>query len=586
MGSANRVQTMGARRVMRMAWRRSYPGLAAILLFSIFINVLKLATPLYVLQILDRIPASRSVETLMMLTAITVAAVLTGVILEVIRRRMFMHWGVWIERHFGPQLVHAGLSSQVAASTMAPSKALRDLSTIRQFVSGSGLIVWLDVVWAPLFVIVVYLIDPLLASIVLVGAVMALGLGLVLELSTRSTREASRRALVDSRDWVATAERSGETIGPLNMAGSLAERWSEAASERLDEGLRSKTFTVTIAAAMRLLGRGLRIALLAFGIWLVITDGMTLGAVVAAGVLGRMAYRAVEKAMLKWRELMVARRAYGRVRDALGAELGIKPSMIDGRLPAPLVIQDAGHRYANQPASVIKRITLTLEPGDVLCVVGPSASGKTTFSRLASGLLRPRAGTIRLGDIDTARLPKDGDARYVGYLPQDVRLFRGTVRENIARMSQGDFGQVVEAAKLIGMHDVILGLPEGYDTEIAEDEPLLSAGQRKGIALARALYGWPQLIVMDEPEPHVDRAARRVLTRALKTCSAQGSIVVVTSQSKTLCRIANKVLLLDGVKVGLLDKKEDIAALTRRRSRRKGRSRPLTNPELSVDDGR
>ncbi|MGI9417425.1 MAG: type I secretion system permease/ATPase [Geminicoccaceae bacterium] len=569
MGRSSRGQSADGSRVMRAAWRRSYPGLFMVLLFSVFVNLLKLATPLYVLQILDRIPASRSVETLVMLTAITVAAVLTGVVLEVVRRRMFMHWGTWIERHFGPKLVHTGLSTQTTDSATAPSKALRDLATIRQFVSGSGLLAWLDVVWAPLFVVVVYLIDPLLASIVLAAFVAVLALGLLQELMTRSAREASRRAQVDSRDWVLAAERNGETIGPLNMASSLAERWSESASERLDEGLRSRKLFITMAAAMRFLGRCLRIALLAFGIWLVIEDGLTLGAVVAAGVLGRMAYRTVEKAMLKWRELMVARRAYERVRDALGADTRRAPSMIDNKLPARLVIQDVGHRYASQPASVIKRLSLTLKPGEVLCVIGPSASGKTTFSRLASGLLKPRAGSIRLGDIDTSRLPEDGDSSHVGYLPQDVRLFRGTVRENIARMSQGDFGLVVEAAKLIGMHEVILRLPEGYDTEITEDEPLLSAGQRKGIALARALYGWPQLIVMDEPEPHVDRAARRVLVRALKTCTAQGSIVVVTSQSKILGRIADKVLLLGGPKVELLNDKDAIAALTRRRSRKK-----------------
>lgn len=582
MAKPHRSQSQDGKHVMRIAWRRSYPGLGVILLFSVFVNLLRLATPLYVLQILDRIPASRSVETLVMLTVITIAAVLTGVILEVVRRRMFMHWGAWIERHFGPKLVHAGLSSQTAPGATPPSKALRDLATIRQFVSGSGLLAWLDVVWAPLFVVVVYLIDPLLASIVLAGMVLVMALGLLQEFLTRSSREAARRAQLDGREWVAAAERNSETIGPLSMAGSLVEHWSASASERLDEGLRSRKLSIATSAAMRFFGRCLRIALLAVGILLVVQNGLTLGAVVAAGVLGRMAYRSVEKAMLRWRELVVARRAYGRVCMALAIESRAPPSMIDGQLPAPLHVQDVGHRYANQQASVMKRINLTLRPGEVLCVIGPSASGKTTFSRMVSGLLRPRAGTIRLGDVGTFRLPENDNARYVGYLPQDIRLFRGTVRENIARMSEGDFNLVMEAAKLTGMHGIILGLPEGYDTEITEDEPLLSAGQRKGLALTRALYGWPQLIIMDEPEPHVDRKARRAMVRAIKTCTAQGAIIVVTSQSKVMSKLADKVLLLGGNGAELLDNKETIVAL-RRRTRRGG-TRKTTEQEGMLGD--
>lgn len=571
MNRSSRSRNNGHDREMKSAWRQSFSGLFIALMFSVVVNLLKLATPLYVLQILDRIPSSRSVETLFMLTAIALAAIVTGCVLEVVRRRMFMHWGAWIEHHFGPKLVHVGFSSQTTANAMAPSKALRDLATIRQFVSGSGLLAWLDVIWAPFFVAIVFLIDSLLATIAFAAMALALALGIAQEFMTRTARERARRAQVDGREWVANAERNSETIGPLSMAGNLAERWSDAATVRLDEGLRSRKVTVTITAAMRFLGRCLRIALLAVGIYLVIEGELTLGTVVAAGVLGRTAYRAVERAMLKWRELVVAKRAYERVNEALCTETRPAPSMIERQLPAPLVIRDLGHRYASQPASVIKRISTTLMPGEVLAVIGPSASGKTTLSRLVSGLMKPRAGSIRLGDVDTARLPEDGYARYVGYLPQDVRLFSGTVRENIARMRQGEFSLVVEAAQLSGVHDIILGLPEGYDTDITDDEPLLSAGQRKGLALARALYGWPQLIVMDEPEPHIDRMARRAMTRALKTCTAQGSIVVVTSQSRTISKIANKVLLL-GSKVELLDDKDIIASLTRRRSRQRNKA--------------
>ena len=554
--------------VIKEAWRRSSPGLSLIALFSVFINLFRLVTPIYVLQILDRIPASESVETLVMLTVITVCAITAGILLEVMRRRMFLYWGGWIERQFGPMLVQGSLSTDTYGNFMTPSKALRDLSTVRSFVSGHGALAWLDVIWAPLFIIVAYLINPLLAGITLIGVLCVVLLGALGEFLTRSSREAAHRASIDSREWVAAAERNSETIGPLRMAENVTERWSEATVERLDENMRSRRMAIHVSAAIRFCGRCLRIALLAVGLWLVIGDVMTLGGVIAAGFLGRMAFQAVKDAMLRWREFVLTREAYGRIKSALSTLGDDQVSMLDQDLPAPLRIENLGYRYPDQPASVLRRIDVTLAPGTVCCVIGPSASGKTTISRLAIGLLRPRYGSIRLSDIDVWRLRQDEQRRSVGYLPQEIRLFRGTARENIAHMSKGDFSLVMEAARLAGAHDAILSLPRGYDTQLSEEETRLSAGQRKSIALARAFYGWPQLIVMDEPEPHLDRGARRTLSRALKTCAAQGSIILVTSQSKSLSRIADKVLMLEDGRARLLETQEEIGALRRSRHRR------------------
>ncbi|MEM9440289.1 MAG: ATP-binding cassette domain-containing protein [Pseudomonadota bacterium] len=569
----SKQSSKSANELIKSAWRQSRLGLLVIGIFSIFINLFRLVTPIYVLQILDRIPASRSVETLVMLTVITVAAVGTGVLLELIRRRMFLHWGSWIERSFGPTLVQGSLNVAGHGDSTTPSRVLRDLATIRSFVSGHAILAWLDIIWAPAFILVAYLINPLLAGIALSGVLVVFVLGILNEVLTRSSRDAALRASTDSKELVAAAERSGETIGPLRMAENVTERWSEATFERLDENLRSRRITITISAAIRFCGRCLRVALLAVGLWLVIGDVMTLGGVIAAGFLGRMAFQAVKDAMLRWRELTNARRAYSRICSAFSSVSRDSVSMHDHALPATLKISNLGYRYPNQQASILKRIDIDLDPGSILCVIGPSASGKTTFSRLAIGRLKPRYGSVRLGDIDISRLRQDGPQRYVGYLPQEIRLFRGTARENIAHMAKGDFGQVVEAAQLAGAHEAILSLPYGYDTELDDEHMTLSAGQRKSIALARAFYGWPQLIVMDEPEPHLDRSARRVMNRALKDCAAQGSIIIVTSQSKSLSRIADKVLALDEGTIRLLETREDIESLRRSRSRRSVRMR-------------
>lgn len=558
----NKGVSANSQDVLRSAWRKSYPGLVAVGIFSVFINILKLATPLYVLQLLDRLVASRSHETLVMLTIITLVAIISGILFEVIRRRMFLHWGNWIERSFGQHLFTAGLQKDFSQAPSS-SSLLRDIATVRSFVSGTGLLAWLDIVWAPLFIACVFLVSPPLAYIVMVAIVITLVLGTLNELMTRESRDVTYRAKKDDREWISSAERHRETVGSLNMAANIAERWSRSAFARLDEGMRTQTLNLYFAAAMRFVQRCLRIFIFAVGLWLVIEQQLTLGAVIAASVLGRMAYSLVESAMLKWREMMTARRAYGRIKAFLTNDTPRQVSIANTDAPVPLVIDQVSYRYPNQAFSVFRNIDLIVEPGEVLCVIGHSAMGKTTFSRLVSGLISPRSGKIRLGDMDVTRLRQHSTRRYIGYLPQDVTLFQGTVRQNIARMAEGNIRQVVRAAKRAGIHETILNLPDGYDTEIAEDEPLLSAGQRKGIAIARAYYGSPDLIVMDEPTPHLDESACAALFAALSRWKKKGNIVIVTTQSNALSSIADKVILLKGGRVDVLRTPEEVAALRR-----------------------
>lgn len=548
-------------RAMRRAWQASHGGLAAIILFSICINVLKLATPFYVLQVLDRVISSRSITTLLTLTVITVSAVLVGVILEVIRRRMFMQWGVWIERAFGPELFRDSIDEQSGARPAKISKKLRDLSRLRGFVSSRAAADWLDLPWAPVFVAVVFLINPLLALIVLVAIVTLVILHLLSELATRESRQASDEASVEAEEWVGTAERNWETIGSLSMAGNMAERWRRSNATRLDEGYRSEARNVAIAAATRFLRQCLRIAGLGVGIWLVIEGMLTVGAVIAANVLMRLAFSSVEQPMMRWRPLVSARSAYRRVKAELAAISVSTTSVPKHQSTALLNILDLGHRYTGQMDYVFRHINVTVAPGEILGVIGPSASGKTTLSRCLTGLVRPRVGAVRLGDIDIGRLPPDDLANCIGYLPQEVRLFRGSVRDNIARMGDGNLEDVISAARLARMHNAILRLPEGYDTEISDDTPHLSGGQRKGIAMARAYYGWPRVIILDEPQANLDERTRQSLQRALMKLKSKGTIIVVTSQSTMLTNLEDKVILLGDSKVTLFETEEQLNTL-------------------------
>lgn len=571
-GSA--LQTVPAPKLLGTMWRQSTPGLAAVGLFTLFINLLKLATPIFVLQVLDRVIASRSVDTLIMLTVITVVAVLCAGVLDALRRRLFMSWGVWIEQEISPRLF-VGIADKTSGSSNAISNSLRDVTTLRSFVSGSALISWLDIFWAPFFLLCVWVVSPTLGYVALAACLVSAAMGFASEWLTREPRNKTRSAGKVDREWVSATERNADSVVSSNMAESVARHWRRSASTRLQESARTRGTQLYFATAMLAVRRLLRIGLLAVGVVFVIRNELTLGEVIAAGILARLGYVLIERAMLRWRDLSVATAAYKRVKSALQRQDQVPVSVPDDIASQPLVIDKVAFRYSGQKQSLFRNIDLVVEPGEMLCIVGPSARGKTTLTRLVSGLLEPRAGKIRLGDVDVSRLQAVSDRRMTSYLPQQPHLFNGTVRENIAAMGDGGIDAVIDVARMLDMHDTIVALPDGYDTPVGENEPLLSQGQRKKIALARAFYGQPQLIVLDEPNPHLDRGSRSALRAAIRAAKRRGAILVVTTQSKTLTRLADVVIDLTASKPRVLRGREAISAFRsgRKRSNTRGDKR-------------
>jgi PrtD family type I secretion system ABC transporter len=533
---------MDGQGLLKSGWKKSRPGLSVIALFSIFINILKLAMPLYVLHVLDRVISSGSLETLGMLTAITLIAVVCGVLLELNRRRLFIAWGNWIESLLGPHLFKAGLRQESGKANS--SSALRDLSTIKSFVSGASLIAWLDVIWAPLFILVVYLVAPQLSYIVIVACLIALAMGTANELITRDSRNETYKAGKSNSALLSLTERDPEAGSSLNQQNGLAELWSRNAHVQSREGMRTRLANLNLAAAMQLVGRFVRIGVFGVGIWLVIDGALSIGAVITANVLGRMAFSAVSSAMLKWRDLVLAKRAYRQIKSILRKDVVSHITLSDDIARPTLEFNEVTYRYAAQSSSVFRRISLSVFPGEMLCLLGPAASGKTTFCRLASGIIPARSGKILFGEVDIHHLQQSTPEREIGYLPQEHTLFDGSVAENIAGMADIDKKMIVRAAKLVGIHDTILNLPKGYDTEISDNEPLLSVGQRKAIAIARAFYGFPNLVVLDEPFANLDMELQYSLVQGLKRMSRNGGIIVMSTQYTQLANLADKVVAL------------------------------------------
>jgi ABC-type protease/lipase transport system fused ATPase/permease subunit len=296
---------------------------------------------------------------------------------------------------------------------------------------------------------------------------------------------------------------------------------------------------------MRLVESFVRIGVYAVGVWLVLEGALTVGGAIAAALLARMVTSPARHAMTSWQNLASARSAYLRIRTQLADGPAALPPALDSLAMLPLTIEDLGHRYAHQENSVFRNLDLTLQAGEVLSVIGPSGSGKSTLSRILVGYLKPRSGVVRLGDADITRYAPEDMARYLGYLQQDVQLFRGTIAENIAGLGQGDSEQTVEAAKLASIHEVIIRLPLGYETPIEDESDILSAGERKRIGLARALYDRPRLIVLDEAAAGMGEAFCNELKQTILACKGWGAIVVVTSHSDTFTNIADKVVVLD-----------------------------------------
>jgi ATP-binding cassette, subfamily C, bacterial exporter for protease/lipase len=533
--------------VFHAAWRASWPGLSVVFVFSVLINVLKFAAPLYLVHVLDRVPASRSVETLVMLTAAALAAVLTGVALDFVRRRMLARWGIWIERFFGPRLLDRSLNQAATGDSTPARQALGDLSTLRSFVTRSAAS-YIDVIWAPVFLLGVYLIHPILFLVVLGAVSILLISALILNQMSREPRRAARQASSEAGQIVLVAERNIETVSALSMSRNVIERWDRSIVTQIDARDRSEARAALNASIRRGIGRCLWICMIAVGIWLYLQHSLTLGGLFAARIMASFGYRLVDKSVRNWGSLQDAVTAYKAVRARLSGDARGPVSFAGSTYSSKVQIDDVSFRYQGSRDFVFRGLKLEIFPGEMVLVIGDAATGKTTLSRLLVGRILPNRGRINIGDIELTRLPAEVRSELIGYLPQKPEFFTGTVRQNIARMDEGSFEDIVVAAKRAGVHDTILRLPQGYDTEISDNPAALSGSECKRIALARAFYRSPRLIVLDEPAANLDGSSRAVLRTALQQLKKEGASIVVTQAvgSSRLQKIANQVVTLGG----------------------------------------
>lgn len=522
-------------------------GLAVIGVFSLFANLLMLAVPLYMLQIFDRVLTSRSVDTLLALSLIVAIALLALASLEAARGFCMIRVANWLDRVLASPLLAGSIRRALSGTEEGSVQPLRDLATFKSFLTGPTIIPFMDGPWTPVFVAVIFLMNPLLGWIALGGTIAMISIALVTELLTRRAVKLAGRASATSLSDAEAAVRSADAATAMGMAPTLVERWCRQNDEVSALQGQASRRVGAMSAFSRFVRLGLQVAMLGAGAWLVIGHEATAGIMIAGSILLGRALAPVEQGIVAWRSAVQAREAYRRLRARLIDE---RPPATATRLPTPsgrVGVRGMSfvHRGARRPA--VHNISFALDAGESLAILGPSAAGKSTLARLLVGTLKPASGHVRLDGADVAGWPADSLRRHIGYLPQDVALLNGTIRENIARMETGDSDKVVAAARLAGVHETILALPDGYETAVGGAGLDLSGGERQRIAIARALYDEPKFVVLDEPGTGLDQAGEAALMEAIAALRhSRVTTVLVTHQPNMLSHVDKVLILRDG----------------------------------------
>jgi PrtD family type I secretion system ABC transporter len=538
------------------------PYLAFAGFFSLAINLLLLAPPLYMLQVFDRVLTSRSNETLVFLTIGTALALAMMAGLDMIRTQLLAAGGAALDRALGRRVLDRLLGEAARKGAGENAHALRDAHCVRAFFGGAGILALFDLPWLPVFLLIIFLFNPLMGAFATGGALVMLLLAAVNERLTRRSLERAQGEARRAAAFIDTSARNAEVVSALGMLDAVTRRWSalnEAASERQMQASRSGA---RISGLTRLARQLIQTGMLGLGAYVVIDEQVSAGVMIAATILLSRALAPVEQLVAGWRGLVEARAAWRRLAELLGEESSPGPSTTlpvpEGRLTAESVV--FGFRGAER--AIIRGASFSLERGESLGVIGPSASGKSTLARLIVGVWRPVSGHLRLDGADVASWPRAELGRHVGYLPQDVELFPGTVAQNIARLGEPDDTEVIRAAKRAQVHELVLRLPKGYDTEVAT---ALSPGQRQRIGLARALYGNPRLVVLDEPNANLDGEGEQALLRALAELKAEGVTVVIIAHRPSLLSGVDKLLVLrEGVIEAFGPREEIMPRMVRR----------------------
>ncbi len=541
--------------------------------FSLFINTLALTFPIYMLAIYDRVLTSHSLPTLITITMGAVFALLVLGILDFFRSRLLVKAGVDMDKTLSRPVLTQMLKASCQINKSSYDEGLKDINILRNYFAGNAIFGFFDAPWTPIYLLVIYLMHPILGLFAISAAILLLMLGILQELLTRKRSGMASVIGSQERNFISTSMRNAEVITAMGMLDGIKAHWKTLNREVMILQTQSNRFAGALSSVSKSFRPATQVLIYGLGAYLVLQNKSTAGVIISASIIMRQALNPVEQLMNTWRQTTDARGAYKKI-DALIKSTDLDEKMElpppEGQLTLEGVSLGAGEKM------ILSNITFSLSTGEQLGLIGPSGSGKTTLCRLILGIWPAGAGTVRLDGADVFKWDKNHLGAYIGYLPQEIEFFSGTISENIARMGEMDPDKVINAAQMSGIHEMILKLPNGYDTRIGGYGGVrLSGGQRQRVAMARALYGGPKLIVLDEPNSNLDDAGEQALLKALTQLKELKITTIIVTHKPSLLTSVDKVLMLQDGQIANFGPKEEVF------SRLLGAQQPTAGPIVS-----
>ena len=512
--------------------------------FSMVANVLMLSPTLYMLQVYDRVMVSRSELTLLAMSLITLFLFCVMAFAEWMRSRVLVRSGVRLDAMLGTRVFNASFEANLAPSGVSPARSFGDLIQIRQFLTGNGILAFFDTPWTPVYMAVLFILHPMLGWLALFFAAVQGALAWFGHRSTVAPAEEASKASSEASMYLQGKLRNAEVLEPMGMVHNLRPRWAQRHDQAQQLQGRAQALTHRITAWSKFIRYAQQSLALGAGALLVIDGQLSPGGMIAANVLMTRALAPIDMLVGTWRGFIGARGAFGRLEALLAAHPERDPALSRVAPQGAITLREVVAVAPGRAEPILKGVNLAVAPGTVTVVLGPSGSGKSTLARCMVGIWPGVSGEVLLDGLPISGWDRNELGPYLGYLPQDIELFEGSIAENIARFGEVSSEKVIAAARSAGLHEMILRFPKGYDTPIGEAGGLLSGGQRQRIGLARAVYGDPVLVVLDEPNANLDDVGEAALVRTVQELKAKGRTVFLITHRPGIVAVADRLLIL------------------------------------------